>query len=149
MHILVHDLGEDIATYQDTINASGSYLLEKDYIQIEYIAACINREKEYPTGLLMNNGVGIAIPHANYQLVKKDAISIVRSAKGVTFGKMEDASSKVSCQLIFNLALATSDQHLSILRRLFALFQDESFVNKCQQFNCKQIEEFIIQQLKF
>lgn len=149
MHILVHDLDEGIITYQDAINTSGSYLLEKDYIQIEYIAACINREKEYPTGLLMNNGVGIAIPHANYQLVKRDTISLVRSTNGVTFGEMEDAGSKVKCQLIFNLALATSDQHLSILRRLFTLFQDESFVNKCQQFNCKQTEEFIIQQLKF
>ncbi|MCX8682780.1 PTS sugar transporter subunit IIA [Gilliamella sp. B2889] len=148
MHILVHDLDEGIVTYQDAINASGSYLLEKDYIQIEYIAACINREKSYPTGLLMSNGIGIAIPHANYQLVKINSISIVRSINGVTFGEMEDSSSKVSCQLIFNLALATSDQHLSILKRLFTLFQDESFLNKCQQFNCKQTEEFIIQQLK-
>lgn len=148
MHILVHDLYEGIVTYQDAINASGSYLLEKDYIQIEYIAACINREKSYPTGLLMSNGIGIAIPHANYQLVKINSISIVRSINGVTFGEMEDSSSKVSCQLIFNLALATSDQHLSILKRLFTLFQDESFLNKCQQFNCKQTEEFIIQQLK-
>lgn len=148
MHILVHDLEEGIVTYQDAINVSGSYLLEKDYIQIEYIAACINREKSYPTGLLMSNGIGIAIPHANYQLVKINSISIVRSINGVTFGEMEDSSSKVSCQLIFNLALATSDQHLSILKRLFTLFQDESFLNKCQQFNCKQTEEFIIQQLK-
>lgn len=148
MHILVHDLDEGIVTYQDAINESGSYLLQKDYIQIEYIAACINREKLYPTGLLMSNGIGIAIPHANYQLVKINSISIVRSTNGVTFGEMEDSSSKVSCQLIFNLALATSDQHLTILKRLFTLFQDESFLNKCQQLNCKQTEEFIIQQLK-
>ena len=60
---------------------------------------------------------------------------------------MADASLKVTCQLIFNLALATSDQHLSILRRLVTLFQDESFVSKCQQFNCQQTEELITQQL--
>ena len=147
MHILVHDLDQKIATYQDAILESGSYLLEKNYITPDYISACINREKEYPTGLLMNNGIGIAIPHANYQLVKSDSISLVRSTKGVIFGQMEDANLMVSCQLIFNLALATSDQHLSILKRLFTLFQDESFVNKCQQSNCPQTQELIIQQL--
>ena len=97
------DLDNRIKTYQEVINASGSYLLEKDYIQADYITACIDREKDYPTGLLMSNGIGIAIPHANYQLVKSDAISLVRSSKGVEFGQMEDSDLKVSCQLIFNL----------------------------------------------
>lgn len=147
MHILVHDLPEKVKIYQDAILASGGYLLEKNYITPEYITACIDREKDYPTGLLINSGIGIAIPHGNSQFVKSDSISLVRSSKGVIFGQMADASLKVTCQLIFNLALATSDQHLSILRRLVTLFQDESFVSKCQQFNCQQTEELITQQL--
>ena len=147
MHILVHDLDNSIKTYQEVINASGSYLLEKDYIQADYITACIDREKDYPTGLLMNNGIGIAIPHANYQLVKSDAISLVRSSKGVEFGQMEDSDLKVSYQLIFNLALSTSNQHLTILQRLFALFQDEIFVDNCQNLSCLQVEQLINQHI--
>lgn len=147
MHILVHDLDNSIKTYQEVINASGSYLLEKDYIQADYITVCIDREKDYPTGLLMSNGIGIAIPHANYQLVKSDAISLVRSSKGVEFGQMEDSDLKVSCQLIFNLALSTSNQHLTILQRLFALFQDEIFVDNCQNLSCLQVEQLINQHI--
>lgn len=147
MHILVHDLDEGIVTYQDAINASGSYLLENDYIQIEYIAACINREKSYPTGLLMSNGIGIAIPHANYQLVKSDAISLVRSRKGVEFQQMEDSDLNVTCQLIFHLALSTSNQHLTILQRLFTLFQNKEFTENCQNLSCQQVELFISQQI--
>lgn len=147
MHILIHDLDNSIKTYQEVINASGSYLLEKDYIQADYITACIDREKDYPTGLLMSNGIGIAIPHANYQLVKSDAISLVRSSKGVEFGQMEDSDLKVSCQLIFNLALSTSNQHLTILQRLFALFQDEIFVDNCQNLSCLQVEQLINQHI--
>ncbi len=147
MHILVHDLDNSIKTYQEVINASGSYLLEKDYIQADYITACIDREKDYPTGLLMSNGIGIAIPHANYQLVKSDAISLVRSSKCVEFGQMEDSDLKVSCQLIFNLALSTSNQHLTILQRLFALFQDEIFVDNCQNLSCLQVEQLINQHI--
>lgn len=147
MHILVHDLDNSIKTYQEVINASGSYLLEKDYIQADYITACIDREKDYPTGLLMSNGIGLAIPHANNQLVKSDAISLVRSSKGVEFGQMEDSDLKVSCQLIFNLALSTSNQHLTILQRLFALFQDENFVENCQNLSYLQVEQLINQHI--
>ena len=147
MHILVHDLDNDIQTYQRAINSSGSYLLEKGYIQPDYITACIDREKEYPTGLLMINNLGIAIPHANYQLFKEEAISIVRSTQGVVFGRMEDADLMVTCQLIFNLAFSTSDQHLSILQRLFALFQDENFAINCQKLSCSQVQQLVSQQL--
>lgn len=147
MYILAHDLDENIQTYQEAITASGTYLLNKKYINPEYISACIKREKDYPTGLLMNTGLGIAIPHANYQLVNTNAISLVRSTKGVVFGQMEDSDLLVTCQLIFNLALSTSDQHLSTLKRLFTLFQNENFITNCQYLDCTQVESYITQQL--
>jgi PTS system galactitol-specific IIA component len=89
------------------------------------------REKTYPTGLMMANGQGIAIPHADYTLVKTNSTSIVRFDKGVTFGQMEDADLTVECSIMFNLAFATSDQHMSVLRRLLTLFQDLSFIESC------------------
>lgn len=147
MYILVHDLDENIQTYQDAITASGTYLLNKKYINPEYITACINREKDYPTGLLMSNGLGIAIPHANYQLVNTNAISLVRSTTGIVFRQMEDSDLLVTCHLIFNLALPTSDQHLFTLKRLFTLFQNETFLTNCQHLSCEQVETFIKQQL--
>lgn len=147
MFILVHDLEENICTYQDAITASGSYLLTQNYIHADYINACIDREKNYPTGLMMSNDICIAIPHANYQLVKSDAISLVRSTKGIEFSQMDDANLKIKCQLIYNLALSTSDQHLSILRKLFVLFQDENFVTSCQKLSCNQVKQLMNKQL--
>ncbi|MWN06158.1 hypothetical protein GQ598_07465 [Gilliamella sp. Pas-s95] len=60
---------------------------------------------------------------------------------------MENADLMVTCHLIFNLALSTSNQHLSILRKLFTLFQNETFITQCQHLSCQQAEELIAQQL--
>ena len=114
--ILVNDVDNSISDYQTAITFAGTQLLEKSY----------------PTGLMMANGQGIAIPHADYTLVNVNSISIVRFANDVTFGQMEDADLTVDCSIMFNLAFATSDQHMSILRRLFTLFQDNAFVETCR-----------------
>ncbi|MEX7609581.1 PTS sugar transporter subunit IIA, partial [Enterobacter asburiae] len=91
LEILVNDVEGTITDWQTAIEFAGQKLLDKDYITPEYIQACLVREKTYPTGLMMANGQGIAIPHADYTLVKTNSISIVRFDKGVTFGQMEDA----------------------------------------------------------
>ncbi len=78
LEILVNDVEETIADWRAAIEFAGQKLLEKDYITLEYIQACLVREKTYPTGLMMANGQGIAIPHADYTLVKTNSISCQR-----------------------------------------------------------------------
>lgn len=104
LEILVNDVDNSISDYQTAITFAGTQLLEKGYITAEYIDACLEREKSYPTGLMMANGQGIAIPHADYTLVNVNSISIVRFANDVTFGQMEDADLTVDCSIMFNLA---------------------------------------------
>ena len=86
---------------------------------------------------------GIAIPHADYTLVNVNSISIVRFANDVTFGQMEDADLTVDCSIMFNLAFATSDQHMSILRRLFTLFQDNAFVETCRNLPATRVAKYV------
>ena len=73
--ILVNDVDNSISDYQTAITFAGTQLLEKGYITAEYIDACLEREKSYPTGLMMTNGQGIAIPHADYTLVVDTALT--------------------------------------------------------------------------
>lgn len=145
--ILVTDAGPELASYQDAITFAGTQLLAHHYIQPQYIAACLAREETYPTGLQMANGEGIAIPHADYQLVNTNSISIVRFARPITFGQMEDAALTVECSMLFNLAFTTSDQHLSILRRLFTLFQEKTFITGCRAGDSEATGVYVKQQL--
>lgn len=147
IQILVNNADDNVTNYQDAIRLAGKALLEKGYINADYIQACIARETDYPTGLLFANGSGIAIPHASAELVNQSSISVVRVKENVEFGLMEDASLKVGCNLVFNLALNSGEQHLTILRKLIRLFQDEVFVEGCQTMTPQQAAEFITAQL--
>ena len=51
--ILENDVDNSISDYQTAITFAGTQLLEKGYITAEYIDACLEREKSYPTGLMM------------------------------------------------------------------------------------------------
>ncbi|MFJ5315697.1 PTS sugar transporter subunit IIA [Pectobacterium versatile] len=145
--ILVNDVDDSITDCRAAITFAGTELLNKGYITPEYIQACLDREKNYPTGLMMANGQGIAIPHADYKLVKTNSISIVRFTKDVLFGQMEDADLTVECGIMFNLAFATSDQHMSVLRRLFTLFQDISFIESCRNLKTEEVGKYIEEML--
>jgi PTS system galactitol-specific IIA component len=145
--ILVNDVDDSIVDCRDAIIRAGNKLLEKGYITPEYIQACLEREQTYPTGLLMGNGQGIAIPHADYKLVKTNSISILRFSKAVRFGQMEDADLTVDCGIMFNLAFATSDQHMSVLRRLFTLFQEISFIESCRQMPSEEVGKYVEEML--
>ncbi|HIH0446213.1 TPA: PTS sugar transporter subunit IIA [Vibrio cholerae] len=128
---------------KQAIRFAGERLLEREYITPEYIEACINRESNFPTGLLMENGNNIAIPHSDYNLVKENSISIVRFDKPIKFGQMDDPDLAVECKALFNLAFATTDQHMSMLRKLFTLFQEDEFSNSCLTLDPEKTIEYI------
>ena len=88
--VIVSNGQDTITTYQEAIRTAGEKLVEKGNIDAKYIDACIEREIDFPTGLLLANGDGIAIPHGNSDLVNKDSISVVRIKNTVEFGRMED-----------------------------------------------------------
>ncbi|WP_392560065.1 PTS sugar transporter subunit IIA [Orbus mooreae] len=148
IHILVNDGNDDITDYQSAIKCAGNALLVNEDIYQDYIQACIDREQNFPTGLLLGNGVGIAIPHANAELVRNSSISIVRLKNSVAFGLMEDASLSVDCRLVFNLALASGEQHITILRKLVRAFQNDSFITNCSSMSKEELVKMVYELLQ-
>lgn len=146
--IIVNDANNEVKTYSDAINFAGNKLVEKNYVDSKYINACINREKKFPTGLLLSSGKGIAIPHGDSDLVKQNGISVVRTLHEIEFGRMEDVSQKVHCKLLFNLALASGQEHITVLRKLVGFFQDEEFLDACQTLNEVNAAEYIAKKLE-
>ncbi|HBL1458123.1 TPA: PTS sugar transporter subunit IIA [Enterococcus faecium] len=145
--VIVSDGQDKIKTYEEAIRVAGEKLVGKGNIDAKYIDACIEREKDFPTGLLLANGDGIAIPHGNSDLVNKDSISVIRVKNTVEFGRMEDKDLKVSCSLVFNLALASGNQHIGILRKLIGLFQDEEFVDTCKNEETAVVQKYLLTKL--
>lgn len=147
MKIFVTDASSDAMTYQDAIRLTGEKLVEEGLIDPAYIDACIDRETDFPTGLLLASGEGVAMPHGNSDLVIADSLSVARLPSGVAFGRTEDKDQKVECSLVFNLGLSSGQQHLSILRKLIGLFQNEDFIKNCQTGETEKVQRFIKEQL--
>ena len=147
MEIFVKDAPSRALTYQEAIQLTGNTLFEAGMITPDYIEACIEREEDFPTGLLLLNGSGIAMPHGNSEFVNEDSLCLLRADEAIEFGRMEDKDQKVNCSLVFNLALASGQQHLSILRKLIGLFQQEDFVETCQKADKSELKNFIAEKL--
>ena len=141
-------LHEDITAFDmdtlssvDTIKALGKVLEENAYIDKSYIDSVVEREENFPTGLVLANA-GIAIPHASpNNNVLKNGIAPARLKYPVEFACMEDPDKKVAVNMVFMLALASSTEHLEILKKLFIAFQNEDLVNNL--LNSKNKIEFL------
>ncbi|RHW55308.1 PTS sugar transporter subunit IIA [Lactobacillus bombicola] len=137
--IFVNEGTPDISTYQAAIKFAGLSMLKANGIYSQFSQACIKREKQFPTGLKLADGVGIAIPHGDSNLVKVSGISFVRLLKPVSFGLMEDAQQQIDCKFLFNLALAKGDEHLTVLRKLMKLFQSKEFIQDLAELPLDQL----------
>lgn len=89
------------------------------------------------------NSEGIALPHGDSTYVENDSISLVKTKNAIEFGRMEDNSQKVSCHLIFNLALSSGQNHIQVLRKLITLFQNEQFIKNCYEPNAEETVNYI------
>ena len=123
----------------DAIKQLGQILVNNNYIEPSYIDSVIEREIDFPTGLTLT-GAGIAIPHASpNDNIKKNGIAIARLKTPIKFHSMENSDEEIFIDMIFMLALASSSEHLDILKKLFITFQNEELISQLKTCQNKQI----------
>ncbi|WP_025686080.1 PTS sugar transporter subunit IIA [Paenibacillus maysiensis] len=131
----------------DAIKKAGEVLVTHNAVKTDFIKACVDREKLFPTGLSLPNGSTIAMPHSNSENVLFNSISIVRTKTPVSFGKMEDPDEKISCNLIFNMALSSGKIHVRMLKKLISLFQQKEFIDNCLTLDQASVPQYVLKKL--
>ncbi|MDQ0204391.1 PTS sugar transporter subunit IIA [Pectinatus haikarae] len=112
------------------IKILGDELVKAGYILPAYIKTVSKREIDFPTGIALRSS-GVAIPHAAPENnVLKDGIAVLRLKKPVIFHSMEDSEDKLSVSIIFMLALREANGHISMLQKLFRIFQQNDLMQK-------------------
>ncbi|KAB7667183.1 PTS fructose transporter subunit IIABC [Bacillus sp. B1-b2] len=105
---------------KDLINELASKLNQNGYLKdMEQFEKDIwERENQVSTEV----GYGVAIPHAKSEAVKKTAIVIGRSLKGINY-------STEKCKLFFMIAAAknSTSEHLETLSKISTVLMDETF----------------------
>ena len=129
----------------EAIRLCGEALVAKGYTDESFIAGCIEREAEYPTGL--PSVVPVAIPHCQCDGIKESSICVLRLTEPVKFYRMDDASEHVETKLVFNLAIRGADAQLSFLQKLMAFVMDEEKVRTCETGSVEEMLQFVRENL--
>lgn len=102
-----------------------SEMYKKNYVKEEYIQAIQEREKEYPTGL-PSTPPGIAIPHANYEMVNKTTLAIATLKDPVLFHNMENNNEQLPIQIVIMMAIGGEPHgQVEMLQKIVGIIQDE------------------------
>lgn len=106
----------------DALEQLGSLLVQRGYVNGNYVEAIIRREEEYPTGI-QTESFGVAIPHTDKEYVRQASIAVAVLAEPVVFGEM-GTDEELEVNMIFMLAIKEPDDQLAMLQRLVEVFQD-------------------------
>lgn len=126
-------VGVEVHSCEEAIGAMGAMLVEHGYVKNSYIQALLDREKEFPTGL-MAAGFGVAIPHADASHVHNTTTAVWVLENSIPFHVMGGEEDEVvAVSIIFMLAIANPQEHLSFLQKLLAIFQKEDVMLRIKQ----------------
>ena len=131
--------------WEQAITLCGEYMISQGSVNKDFMEACIEREKEYPTGLPAD--IPVAIPHSKAAGIKEKCVCFLRLDKPVRFYRMDDSEEYVDTQLVFNLAIKEADDHLEFLQKLMQFVLDVDTLNKCSEIPLDEIPAFLEEEL--
>jgi PTS system galactitol-specific IIA component len=121
-------LDVEAATAADAIRAVGAAMVAGGYVEDRYVAAAVDREATFPTGL-PTLPEAIALPHADPVGVLRPAIAVERLRHPVEFVEMATEGHRLPVRLVLLLALQSKDQ-AAVLGALVRGFQDGQLLGR-------------------
>lgn len=123
-------LDEDADDASQAIEKVVERLELKKVVTSDFLKAVLEREKEYPTGLQLENNLGVAIPHTDPDKVLQNQIGIIRLNNSVKFRQMGSATDIVDVRIIFVLCLKEAHEQLDMLQTLMGMFADKDILEQ-------------------
>ena len=118
-------VGVEATSPEAAIEAAGNLLLQEGFIEESYIEAMKDAYKK--NGPYFVLAPHIAIPHARPEDgVNEASVSFIQLKEPVVFGH----ASNDPVQLVFSLGASSSDEHLTLLKKLTVLLNNAENINK-------------------
>lgn len=119
---------QEFANQDQLFQAMFNVMNDAGVVKDDYLEGIIEREKEYPTGLMVGK-TGFAIPHTDSSKVNYSQICFASLQKPVCFANMGDKNEKINVEFVFMLAMSRPHEQVETLQNLIGLFQDEEAIN--------------------
>lgn len=135
----------DAKNWEEAITLCGKAIAKAGFADESFMKACIEREKEYPTGL--PSEVPVAIPHSKVDGIKENCVCFLRLKEPVTFQRMDSEEESVETKAIFNLAIRDGNQHLEFLQTLMQAVMNKEVVETCMTKELSEIPDYLQEKL--
>ncbi|WP_298703176.1 PTS sugar transporter subunit IIA [uncultured Veillonella sp.] len=99
-------------------------LYEQGRVKEGYLTRIIEREGEYPTGLLCGD-INVAVPHTEVELVNQKTLGIAVLKNPVKFHRMDAPDDLVDVSVLFMFALTEAHAHVEMLQKVFEFIQGD------------------------
>lgn len=129
----------------EAIKLCGKALQEEGVVGKQFATLCIEREKEYPTGLPTE--IPTAIPHASDETITANCICFLKLKNPVAFKRMDDDSQVVNTDMIFNLAIKDPKEHLKALQNMMIFLNDVDSLKKCRILEGKALIDYLVENI--
>lgn len=106
----------DELSRDEILSKVGNILFLNNAVKKSFIPNIQKREKEFPTGLTLENGFNTAIPHTDHEHVYKDMIAVVISDKGVAFNSIDASCYNIKCKVFFVMALTLKNKNEALAK---------------------------------
>jgi len=132
---------KDLKSDNEVFDLLSDSLENKGVVKDTFRAAIKKREQNYPTGLALPSGIGVAIPHTDPEHVNENQIGFVLLKNPVNFRQMGSDTEIVPVKLVFVLCLKEAHKQLTMLQNLMGLFSNNEIINEF--LSCKNESGFI------
>jgi len=143
MDILVLDLDIENNDRKKLLSHLAGKLYDMNYVDEKYLEALLKREREYPTGLVVRSDFNVAIPHADVEYVKREALAVVKTHRKVTFRKTNEPDIEIPVDVVFLLVIKEPKGYVKFLASLTELFSKEEFIKTILNGTSREIEEYL------
>lgn len=126
---------------EEAIRLCGDALYKAGIVSRQFGEMCVNREKEYPTGLPTE--IPTAIPHAKDNGITESSVCFLKLDKPVTFQRMDDDTEAVDTDMIFNLAIRDPNEHLEALQNMMTFLNDTDALKKCRELPDNELVDYL------
>ena len=135
----------DARTKEEALQQSAKILIDNKCVKKGFYESCLEREKDYPTGLTQS--CPVAIPHTSKDYVNKDAICVLKLKESVKFASMENWEEEINVKTIFNLAFLDDSEHLILITKIIRGLKNESFVKSLSELSTDDLKRFLKKEL--
>lgn len=133
--ILLH---QNVKDKEEALTILATELERKNVVNTNFLPAILKREQEYPTGLALQENLGVAIPHTDPDEIKQEQLGFISLQHPIEFKQMGDANSKVKVSMIFVLCLKSPDKQLNMLKSFMNMFTDAETMKQINAVETKE-----------